>query len=475
MIERLGQRTYTQKVFDLPDGKTLRRCHIGHVHFQGVSGLEDVDISFTDAGTHWEVTKASYRLQVRKQFDAANLLRWQNRYDGATHDLVYEPHSLRWLTSASIDGATVFRTQQAVTGTLVSPTLIRFVGAFGPGLDYEIQLRRSGFTKELVIRARADLNPIPQGASLGIVSRYTTSTPMTINGQSADTDDNESGVVLASADGKTTVVAPAYAEDAADRIVKLRVVWQERAGVKWQVKVLPRPLLTGATYPLRADTVTQFYAGAGDGYVEDESTATWATARSNATGVGAFPTAATTRVGTGIFGASNFFNIRRTFFPCDTSGIPDTDTVSAATFYGYGSSVNGNGDDDGDDWFNIVGPTSQASNTTLALEDYDQCGGTSPTEWSSGRIDYSSISIVAYNAWALNAAGVSAVSKTGYTLIGMREGHDVLDSAYAGAAGTNNGIRFHTSEATGTGNDPYLEVTHAAASAVRALAALGVG
>ena len=211
-------------------------------------------------------------------------------------------------------------------------------------------------------------------------------------------------------------------------------------------------------------TVSTFYAGGGDGYVEESSSAVWATCHGAATGTAVDATTNPFRCQSGKTLAGNFF-MRRAFIPFEfTSDIPDTDTISAATLSLFVSALTINGDNDGDDWFVPLGPTSQADPTTLATADYDQCGAvTSPTEFSNDRKDYSSHTVGTYADWVFNASGLANINKTGYTLIGLREGHDVLNSPYAGASNTQNQIRYNSSEAAGTTNDPVLVVTHAAA------------
>lgn len=474
MSEIVALRTYTRRVEDLGGGVRRTQCHVGHIHFRddATGAFEPIDHTWVDEGTHWSMTRASYRMRVAKDFAAPSLIHYQNRFEGAAHDLTYEPHSLVWATGRDLADVRPFRAQQAVQGVVVGHT-IRYSNAFGPGLHFEVTLRGSGFTKELVIRRRADLEAPPTAAHrLVLLSRYTPTGGVSLKDASGRTwkgdgefdDPNDDGFSLAEPNGRHSIVRPAYIveSDANETRHRCPVIWTQRNGSTWQAKVLPTAVLTSGVYPLRADTVTSFFAGAGDGWVYNTN-ASWATMHAAATGSSADPTGTTLRVGTG-----NTPNpdCRRAFFPVDTSGIPDGDTITAATFYAKVQALTSNGDNDGDDWFVLVGPTSQASPTTLGTADFDTCGAvTSPQEITSDRKDYSSLPAVgSYASWALNSTGLSIVSKTSYTLIGMREGHDVLNSAYSGASTTNQ-VRFYTSEQAGTTDDPYLEVTHAAAAA----------
>lgn len=156
--------------------------------------------------------------------------------------------------------------------------------------------------------------------------------------------------------------------------------------------------------------------------------------------------------------SGGFFVVGRLFTLFDTSSIPDSDTISSATL-SYYVSATANGDNDGDDWINIY-TTSPASNTNLVLDDFDQIGSTA----QSTQIDIGSITTSAYNNWALNATGISNISKTGITKFGAREGHDAIDSAYAGGNNTRNYITVYLAEQSGTTTDPKLVVEHASAS-----------
>jgi len=118
-----------------------------------------------------------------------------------------------------------------------------------------------------------------------------------------------------------------------------------------------------------------------------------------------------------------------------------------------------NDDNDGEDWTALV-QTSQASTSSLVAADYSQAGAVNDPQEGSARVDISSISAGGYARWDLNATGAGWVDKTGYTKIGMREGHDCLDHAYAGAAGTSNRLSVYTSERPRMSMDPYLEVTY---------------
>ncbi len=218
------------------------------------------------------------------------------------------------------------------------------------------------------------------------------------------------------------------------------------------------------------------YSGAGDGYVgyaagADCSTQ-WATVHGAATGTFADITftSAAIQVDSNA-GKIPSCSIYRTFLPFDTSAIPASATISAATLNVYPTSVS-NFDNDGADYLTVV-QTSQSTDTTLATSDYDLCGSvSSPTEGvdSGQRKDLTSVSVSTYLTFTLNTTGQGWIKKAGQSsacsgtngisCFGIREGHDTTNSA---AVSTNVAV-ISTSEETGTAQDPYLSVTYTASS-----------
>jgi len=204
-------------------------------------------------------------------------------------------------------------------------------------------------------------------------------------------------------------------------------------------------------------TVTTFYSTeGGDGRVDGRD-ATFSTAQGKATGDNSFDAETTviisTRKATGI----NI--IERGFFPFDTSALPD-DAINSAVFSLYCTSKL-NSINDGTDWMNVVGPTTQNDFVSLEVADFDTCGDAidNPTEGAT-RIDIGGISTSAYNDWTLNAAGISWISKTGVTPLGLREGHDCTDTDPSYADTQGNRLTVSAAEEADVTQDPKLIVTY---------------
>ncbi len=225
--------------------------------------------------------------------------------------------------------------------------------------------------------------------------------------------------------------------------------FQDQTKVSWLEKLFRKAIAQ-----------TSYYAGAGDGGTVSPYSGVWNTSHNATAGVEASPTTDNTRPRTGIDASSNYY-IHRSFFPIDTSAIPDNAVISSSTLYVYVYTIN-NSDNDGDD-FEVLVQTTQADPTTIVFEDFDQCGAIHSATEGSARYDITNATNNAYNGFVLNATGLGWIKKTTadpYTKLGMREGHDIIDSAYVGAGATSNTLFIYTSEQTGTSQDPYLSVSY---------------
>lgn len=171
----------------------------------------------------------------------------------------------------------------------------------------------------------------------------------------------------------------------------------------------------------RGNTSTTYYSdSSGDGHVISSS-AVWATVRGSTTG-----TASAAGANSGsdapraILFAGTYY-IGRSFLPFNTSSLPDTDTISSATFSLYFNSFAGTVADT----LEVV-QTSQASPTALASGDYNNLAFT-----SGGSITYPTAT-AGYKAITLNATGLTWINKTGWTYLGAISGYDLSNTAPSG-------------------------------------------
>jgi len=224
-------------------------------------------------------------------------------------------------------------------------------------------------------------------------------------------------------------------------------VWEEQTKISFIDKLLGREV-----------NATDYYSGSGDVYWSSGTTGLWDTNHD--------ATSKTAYVANNLYAASakraagDNYEIDRIYLPFDASALPDNATISAATVNGYVFAIQ-NSDNDGDDWIVVV-QSFPATNNSPVDDDYDQIGDAinNPTE-GSNRIDLTTgFTNNAYNAFTLDSTGRGWISKTGWTNLGLREGHDVLDHIYAGGDQSYNYIAMRDSEAAGTDTDPYLSVTY---------------
>lgn len=141
--------------------------------------------------------------------------------------------------------------------------------------------------------------------------------------------------------------------------------------------------------------------------------------------------------------------------------IPDNAIIASSSLI-VEETYHSVGDDDGDDFVNIVN-FNPADATNISWADYDNFGATNTPEELSNRIDISD-SINGWVAFPLNTTDVIAKegdtfcdnTHAGYTCLGVREGHDILDDPIL--ATKYNVFHFNNIEEAGTTNDPYLLV-----------------
>ncbi|MDP2729606.1 MAG: hypothetical protein Q8O55_03905, partial [Dehalococcoidales bacterium] len=152
---------------------------------------------------------------------------------------------------------------------------------------------------------------------------------------------------------------------------------------------------------------------------------------------------------------NTWINFDRSVLLFDTSSLPDSCTVTAAILSLYGYLKN-------DDAVAIapninVYASNPASNIKLATGDFNSFG---PTPFCDTPITYAAWSLAGYNAFALNAAGIAAISKTEVSKFGARNAN--YDVAATPPTWTAGGAHYLIAYATeqGIGYKPKLVVTY---------------
>lgn len=139
----------------------------------------------------------------------------------------------------------------------------------------------------------------------------------------------------------------------------------------------------------------------------------------------------------------------------DTSSIPDTDTVTAATYSHYGATADGGKVDSGAG-YSLVVVEGTFGGGPIVSGDYELFNTTA----LSSTLALSSWTDGAYNDFALNASGLAVISKTGTTKLTLLFEQDRSGTPVTWVSAANDGINSSYSEQTGTSQDPQLVVTH---------------
>jgi len=465
--EILSKRTYNSRTFDEGDGTYRLETHVGHIFYKDDQGnFQPSDIRFEDERNSWSMTKNNYNLFVAKSFTDPKLIRYDNKYEGARHSIIYKPESLAWYNSATGD-IQIFREAQKVQGTRVNDNIIRYTDAFGEGIDFEVTLYRSGFKKEIVIRDNLDTPPTSPSPDYKLYALFKyAGKNIDVKKKTGVTWDKKTtfsaldGFTLSESENPlaSSFIRPAYAVDSAIEdplLINLDVTWFAKDNSLWQAKEIPLEKLGQATYPVRLDTMTSYYAGGGDGVIYSQGNTTWANVRNVGASVNYTGTQSECRIY--YISGSTYSGMSRSYFPFDTSGLSGA-TINSATVYIYIANKIKSGTPGWDGATNLT-TVNRASETTLSTSDYAIAnhGG---TKLSNTSIPYASKTIGAYEYYTLNASGTAAINKTGYTSLAYRQDRDIDNSAPTGTAYSYLIPMPATSESAGTNQDPYLEVVY---------------
>jgi|GEM_PF-1151951 len=243
-------------------------------------------------------------------------------------------------------------------------------------------------------------------------------------------------------------------------------------------QVKPTPLIRMGEFfgqmVFAADTI---YSGAGDGHVYKDDSVSWATTHDAAAGTTATASAITAILRSSCTIFDSICRIYRLFLPFDTSAIPSDAVLVGASLNIYVTDTT-DVDNDGSDLIYTV-QTFQADSTTLGTGDYEDCGSDNGTAGRAKYIpevgddegnDITNITSNAYLEITLNPTGVGWIKKSGeisscgvtagYTCLGIREGHDIINVEIGHGTIFGDSVTISTSENSGTSQDPYLLVTY---------------
>lgn len=231
-----------------------------------------------------------------------------------------------------------------------------------------------------------------------------------------------------------------------------------------------RPSLFARIFGQKAWAATAtIFSGSGDGGVTNLGAVNdpWATVHDAVSGTNSGTGAAQFTLGQAkeVSGVVQY-QIVRAFLPFNTSSIPVDAVISSSTLT-FTLVSSANGDNDGSD-FVVVMQTDQPSSTALTNADFNNNGATTTPTEGSNRLDMSGWAASSTPAFTLNSTGIGWIRKSGQTsncdvtagvtCFGVREGHDVLNTAVSDNA--DNSFIARSSEYTGTANDPALIIDY---------------
>ncbi len=195
---------------------------------------------------------------------------------------------------------------------------------------------------------------------------------------------------------------------------------------------------------------TSPYSSAADGYMQKVGSP-YTTVQANASADDVVAGGNNAVIGQGFDGVSNYYILRAAFY-FDTSAIPDSATITAASLHLYGY------EDDSFTDFDIVVTNGQPTypHDPLVVGDYSKTNFTG----TGGTLSTVGFSVGGYNTVTLDATGRSWINKTGTTKLYLVSAEDIAISAPT----MWECVKVYTADEAGTGKDPYLSVTFASSS-----------
>jgi len=452
--EILEKRVLNSKTFRDGD-KFILEAHTGHIHYldKDTGKLEDINTDVVENGQGWEMRKAGYEVELPQTSNGAVKF-FANKFNRDIYSGVQKERkwqNAKHIGQDNIDFALIKIAGQPikeVQGIKTDHHQITYPDVID-GVDLVLSCGFNSFRKEIVIKKKLDFEGDYLEIEFATNKRYFRW--QKIGGILKKVPFKTIGKRIRKGDLHFRP-ARVWDNNIESQDIEIEFGWNKF------IKRIPREFLEKAVYPVKTDTTESYYSGAGeDGQVYngvENLTTSWYIAHEATTGEAADGDLLICQVGGR---GSGYYYIRRDFLPFDTSALPDDAVISAATLGLYITSAD-EYDNDAEAYIGIV-QTSQNSPTALIADDYDQCGAVDNPTQGATAVDITDLTVDQYNTWTLNATGRGWISKTGYTLLGMREGHDITDTPTIDAGGAND-VRARTSEYAGTASDPYLEVTY---------------
>lgn len=401
---------------------------------------KNIDVRLNETSDAWEMTTAPYGARLAKSSSDRTVTFRSGNLELYFDSALTEAKSARLFDK----GGTEF---------------VVYPDALGADVDLEIHLDNEALWKEAVIQSKEALS------SLTSVNGYV-EVPFTLTASDdidllSEEGESLSGSGSLISGGRMTVInnfdAPVYfrapvATDASGRGTSIQIRYEKNGKEIKLTKLIPIEWLDEAEYPVRTDTVVTYNSDSGgDGTVKKEGDYSWDTQHDATSGV-----VVSNGLQTFVQKWTSHNRFYRSSVPFDTSGLPDNAAISQVLLKVWAATTN-TSDDDGNDFIRVV-QTSIASSTDLVSEDYDQIGAVNNPTAGANDIDVSGISTNAFTTFELNSTGLGWVDKTGFTKLGLREGHDAVDDPVA--SNSASGATFYSVDHYESGKRPQLVITY---------------
>lgn len=458
--EIVNKRTYNKKYFDNQNGTFTQQAHTGHVHYFNKLGVGDGQVRFRelDWKLAWDETKKGWSFQYHSFQPflpeyADEWVEFRDLYEGKDQTISYKAQCghIKGVYFDKLDGIT-------------ENNGVIYPDAFGEGKDYILHFTRSSLKKVVRIREgyktssdqtfdfEIKVNDLPvfRGKDKDHI-QYEVDTKKP---KAFDTD-KHTLIGTDKKDGKEwfTYLRTYQVWDSNTKIVgrqTIPVEFYQKENKLYLKKIITGSYQQKSVGDIFTDTTTSYYSGAGDGICYNGATGvSWATFHALTSCDTVTYTNASEAGGNNWYwsGAGGSYGGGRLFYPIDTSFLENVATVSAATFHFYTSHATANQP------LSRIVQTSQASTSSLVAADFDNL-----TMGTAGS-DEITIANGGYNNIALNATGLTWISQTGYTKLGVigkwdyaNDGTYTLDYSHYALMSERFGL-----DQT---QDPYLETTY---------------
>lgn len=434
-----------------PTGQLRTIVRARPVHYESAPGAGDwqpIDRALEETPTAYRTVANGWRCRLLKTYTGAAPVRVDVR---GGFDLGWKLAGLAHLSPAravtvlapSVSGVTATRDGQVVT----------YPGVAGAGIDLRYDVGAHSLKQDLVLSQgaldalRSEVTSRSLGPGHLVVAYALDLDNMAGWSLGLGAGSEAEGVVPitgAGAGPRPPALGRPVATDAAGRETNClyRRINHAQMGPTLLIGV-PLSWLAGATGPVVIDPT--FYGDTADGIIAGTN-ATYSTARStssanNTTG---------TFHNTGQRLSGGIYTVWRAFLTFDTSSIDDGDTVSAASLY-----VKAQGDTSDTD-FNLQVYRYAWADTLSSNQEanYDGAYGGSATLEGTLRSTASGWTAGTYYSMAVDAAGINKTGNSRYTMASSR---DIGNNTPGG----NEYVNWYTADQSGTGDDPYLDITHA--------------